>query len=236
MTNLKSCMLSTGLLQMKILNSFGLLVHSIDRLLVVCFPMYYFRSIRKLNTVLLTGLYVTSFAVTFSSIIITLSSPARMIGKNCPHYSTLHSKVKVVVQFLIASCASMSILVMLCVVYCIKRRYNGIVKNAANAKRDLQNFLKKQKRFTWTALISCSITLFLYVIPSLAQTLCIKRRNQTCISIALCSNLLCYLDSLNMSLMFLHRQEDVRKKMFNFLRYRLLNRIPDQVTSISFKY
>uniref|UniRef100_A0A8R1XNX6 G-protein coupled receptors family 1 profile domain-containing protein n=1 Tax=Onchocerca volvulus TaxID=6282 RepID=A0A8R1XNX6_ONCVO len=157
----KKCIfqISTGLLQMKVLNAFGLLAHSIDRLLVVCYPIYYFRNIRKLNAILLTGWHILSFATAFLSIILTLLRPTRMIKRNCPQQSTLHPTALIIAQFLTSASASMSIMVMSCVVYCLKRRYNEIVKNATNAKRDLQNFLKKQKQFTLTALISCIITL-----------------------------------------------------------------------------
>ncbi|KAM3718272.1 Alpha-1A adrenergic receptor [Dirofilaria immitis] len=168
---------------MKLLNAFGLLANSIDRLLVVSFPIYYFRSIRKLNTIILIGLYIIPFTIALSSLTSTLLGPVRMIRSNCPHQSTLQPTAMIFTQCSISFAASLSILVMLCVVCCIKRRYNGILKNTRNAKRDLQNFLKKQKQFTLTALISCIITLFLHVIPSLALIFCINTQRQTCVSI-----------------------------------------------------
>ncbi|MCP9263875.1 hypothetical protein DINM_007240 [Dirofilaria immitis] len=100
---------------MKLLNAFGLLANSIDRLLVVSFPIYYFRSIRKLNTIILIGLYIIPFTIALSSLTSTLLGPVRMIRSNCPHQSTLQPTAMIFTQCSISFAASLSILVMLCV-------------------------------------------------------------------------------------------------------------------------
>uniref|UniRef100_A0AAF5PZ10 G-protein coupled receptors family 1 profile domain-containing protein n=1 Tax=Wuchereria bancrofti TaxID=6293 RepID=A0AAF5PZ10_WUCBA len=230
----KNCIfqISTGLMQMKLLNAFGLLANSIDRLLVVTFPIYYFRSIRKLNTILLIGLYIISFAIALFSIIITQLSPDKMTGSNCAHQKVLHPTALFLVQLFSTSSALMSVIVMMCVVHCNKRHFDRFINNAQSVGRDLQNFLKKQKEFTLTALISCIITLFLHVTPSLIQTICSKMDYQICLHVGLYCNLLSYLNSFNMPLLFLYRQGDVREKISNLICCRLTIRTPvNRITS-----
>ncbi|KAK6104712.1 7 transmembrane receptor (rhodopsin family) protein [Brugia pahangi] len=234
----KNCIfqISTGLMQMKLLNAFGLLANSIDRLLVVAYPIYYFRSIRKLNTILLIGLYIISFSIALLSIIITQLSPDKMTGSNCAHQKALDPKALFLVQSFSTSGSLMSIVIMICVVHCNKRLFNRIANNAQSVGRDLQNFLKKQKEFTSTALISCIFTFFLHVTPSLIQTICSKMDYQICLHIGLYCNLLSYLNSFNMPLLFLYRQDDVREKIFSLICYRLTIRTPvNHITSYNNK-
>ncbi|EFO17437.1 hypothetical protein LOAG_11058 [Loa loa] len=107
------------------------------------------------------------------------------------------------------------------------------MNNEQNVNRDLRNFLKKQKSFTLTAIISCIITLFLYVIPSMIMTICSKTERQTCVPIGTCCNFLCYLNSINLPLLFLYRQDNVRRKMFDFLYHRSVIRTPVQMNSVA---
>ncbi|VDO23856.1 unnamed protein product [Brugia timori] len=168
----KDCVfqISTGLMQMKLLNAFGLLANSIDRLLVVAYPIYYFRSIRKLNTILLIGLYIISLSIALLSIIITQLSPDKMTGSNCAHQKALDPKALFLVQS-----------------------------------------------------FSTSV---LHVTPSLIQTICSKMDYQICLHIGLYCNLLSYLNSFNMPMLFLYRQDDVREKIFSLICYRLTIRTP----------
>uniref|UniRef100_A0A915Q469 Uncharacterized protein n=1 Tax=Setaria digitata TaxID=48799 RepID=A0A915Q469_9BILA len=139
-----------------------------------------------------------------------------MIQSNCPHQSTFDPKALHALQIFGSLSATMSIVMMMCVVYCIRRRYDTILKRTNNVKRDLQNFMKKQKRFTLTTFMSCIVTLFLHVIPSFVLLLCTDMQRQSCVSFGLFSNLLSYLNSLNMPLLFFYRQDDLPPALIEF--------------------
>lgn len=68
---------------MLMLNGFGLLVNSIDRLLVITFPILYYHHNKKIVTILLILLYSVVLLAMAIFIVIELLLPRRLVSPDC---------------------------------------------------------------------------------------------------------------------------------------------------------
>uniref|UniRef100_A0A8R1XRC8 7TM_GPCR_Srx domain-containing protein n=1 Tax=Onchocerca volvulus TaxID=6282 RepID=A0A8R1XRC8_ONCVO len=92
--------------------------------------------------------------------------------------------------------------------FCLKFGAQYLSSHSNN--RDLSHFLKKEKRYTHTALISCCFTFFLAVVPSIVQYIFILDPTARSRTIVIICVYLPFLNSFNMIMLFVYRQDDVR--------------------------
>ncbi|KAL3995513.1 putative integral membrane protein [Acanthocheilonema viteae] len=85
--------------------------------------------------------------------------------------------------------------------------------------RDLSQFLKNQKRYTRTAIISCCFTFFLVVVSAKMERLFEMDPSLTSQIIMMCCVYLRLLNSFNMATLFLYRQKDVQRATIRYLKY-----------------
>ncbi|EFO20043.1 hypothetical protein LOAG_08450 [Loa loa] len=100
--------------------------------------------------------------------------------------------------------------------FCLKFGAQFLSSHSPN--RDLSNFLKKQKRYTQTALISCCFTIFLVVIPSIVQYIYILDETTKSRTIVIVSVYLPFLNSLNVIMFFVFRQGDFRRAAIHSIK------------------
>ncbi|KAK6103526.1 putative integral membrane protein [Brugia pahangi] len=101
--------------------------------------------------------------------------------------------------------------------FCLKFGPQFISKHSYN--RNLSHFLKNQKRYTHTALISCCFTFFLVVVPSIVQ--CAYMMNpsiQSQIIVMFCVYLP-FINSFNMVVLFMYRQKDLRNATIHIFKW-----------------
>ncbi|KAK6104941.1 putative integral membrane protein [Brugia pahangi] len=92
--------------------------------------------------------------------------------------------------------------------FCVKFGAQFLSSHSHN--RDLSHFLKNQKRYTQTALISCCFTFFLVVVPSTVECIYVMDSSITSQIIVMCCVYLRLLNSFNLVVLFLYRQRDFR--------------------------
>lgn len=68
---------------LNMLNAAGLLINSLDRLVVVWKPLFYFRNGAQITILLLGMGYIIAFAPSMGSIAATLLEPSRKINHLC---------------------------------------------------------------------------------------------------------------------------------------------------------
>uniref|UniRef100_A0AAF5PWY5 G-protein coupled receptors family 1 profile domain-containing protein n=1 Tax=Wuchereria bancrofti TaxID=6293 RepID=A0AAF5PWY5_WUCBA len=122
-------------------HGWSLLMNSVERFCVVAFPLYYYTH----NKRIIFALIITQYAITAIAIIFTAVA------------SLIESK-RYISHFCISTASLFSIIVMVIVVALLKRRFKAQFLSKNSCNRDLTHFIKNQKRYTHTALISCSFT------------------------------------------------------------------------------
>ncbi|KAK6104714.1 putative integral membrane protein [Brugia pahangi] len=106
--------------------------------------------------------------------------------------------------------------------FCLKFGAKFLSSHSHN--RDLSQFLKNQKRYTQTALISCCFTFFLAVVPSMVQYIYILDPTSRSRTIVIACVYLPFLNSFNMITLFICRQGDLRRATIYSLKWLFCGR------------
>ncbi|KAK6104709.1 putative integral membrane protein [Brugia pahangi] len=106
--------------------------------------------------------------------------------------------------------------------FCLKFGAKFLSSHSHN--RDLSQFLKNQKRYTQTALISCCFTFFLAVVPPMVQYIYILDPTSRSRTIVIACVYLPFLNSFNMITLFIWRQGDLRRATIYSLKWLFCGR------------
>ncbi|KAM3718462.1 Maturase [Dirofilaria immitis] len=164
------------------LDAFGFLIYSLDRLLIVKFPIVYFKHVKLIVIILSTMLY---------------AMPLFLIGLSVWHEMILPSRYISPI--------------------CLKRLAIIMAMQQAVSFTNIDGFIQRQKDYIKTALWSCSITFFLYVLPSINHLI----RNQldylNANETAIYSILLDTVNSFHMVFIFIYREKRIHVNMVKIL-------------------
>ncbi|KAK6103525.1 putative integral membrane protein [Brugia pahangi] len=207
------------LLTMFFVDGWSLLMNSVERFCVVAFPMYYYTHSKRIIFALITIQYaITAIAVIFTAVA-SLIEPKRYISHFCLLQNVYSSHFYVTLTLMSSTASLFSIIVMVIVVVLLKRKFGPQFISKHSYNRNLSHFLKNQKRYTHTALISCCFTFFLVVVPSIVQ--CAYMMNpsiQSQIIVMFCVYLP-FINSFNMVVLFMYRQKDLRNATIHIFKW-----------------
>ncbi|KAK6113555.1 putative integral membrane protein [Brugia pahangi] len=215
------CVLSVAIffLSMSFLNGWSLLMNSVERFCVVAFPMYYYIHSKRLIFALITIQYaITAIAVIFT-VVASLIEPKRYISHFCMVPSVYSSYFYVALTLMTSIASLFSIIVMVIVVVLLKRRFKAQFLSKNSCNRDLTQFIKNQKRYTHTALISCCFTFFLVVLPSMVKCVYVLDASKRSPIIVMLCVYLPLLNSFNMVLLFIYRQKDLQNAAIHGIKW-----------------
>ncbi|EJW77331.1 hypothetical protein WUBG_11758 [Wuchereria bancrofti] len=217
------CVLSLPIffLSMSFLNGWSLLMNSVERFCVVAFTLYYYTH----NKRIIFALIITQYAITAIAIIFTavasLIESKRYISHFCMVPSVYSSYFYVTLTLMSSTASLFSIIVMVIVVALLKRRFKAQFLSKNSCNRDLTHFIKNQKRYTHTALISCSFTFFLVVLPSMMKCVYVLDASKRSPIIVMLCVYLPLLNSFNMVLLFIYRQKDLQNAAIYGIKWLL---------------
>ncbi|KAM3719719.1 Mitochondrial group I intron splicing factor [Dirofilaria immitis] len=193
------------------LNGWSLLMNSVERLCVVAYPIYYYTHSKRIICSLIIAQYTITIIVVTSTILASLVEPIRYVSNFCM-LQKVYSAYFYVSLILMNSISSLlSIVLMVIVVIMLKKKFNAHFQSNDSCNRDLKQFLRNQKRYTHTALISCCFTFFLVVVPSILQCIYVMDPATKSQIIVMSCVYLPLLNSFNMVILFLYRQKDLQR-------------------------
>ncbi|KAK6103523.1 putative integral membrane protein [Brugia pahangi] len=219
---------------MSFLNGWSLLMNSVERFCVVAFPMYYYIHSKRLIFALITIQYaITAIAVIFT-VVASLIEPKRYISHFCMMHSVYSSYFYVTLTLMSSIASLFSIVIMLYLasidfaIQCnliqtnfmsIAGRFGAQFLSKNSCNRDLTQFIKNQKRYTHTALISCCFTFFLVVLPSMVKCVYVLDASKRSPIIVMLCVYLPLLNSFNMVLLFIYRQKDLQNAVIHGIKW-----------------
>ncbi|EFO14617.1 hypothetical protein LOAG_13900 [Loa loa] len=203
------------------LNGWSLLMNSVDRLCVVASPLYYYTHSKRIAYSLIVAQYaITIFAVTFTAMA-SLIEPIRYISHFCLLQNVYSSYFYVTLTLTNSITSLFSIILMVIVVFMLKRKFGAQFLSHNSHNRDLTRFLENQKRYTHTALISCCFTFFLVVVPSTLKCIFVMDRIKRIPLVVMLCIYLPLLNSFNMVMLFMYRQKDFRDAAIHGFKWLL---------------
>ncbi|VIO95115.1 Uncharacterized protein BM_BM9109 [Brugia malayi] len=154
------CVLSISVLffTSHFLNGLSLLTNSLERFCVVAFPIYYYAHSTRISYSLITAQYVITITVVTAAVIASLIEPIRLISKFCVVQEVYLTHFYEALLVLTSVASLLSVIFMVVVVVVLRKKFGAQFLSSHSHNRDLSHFLKNQKRYTQTALISCCFT------------------------------------------------------------------------------
>uniref|UniRef100_A0A0R3RNH8 G_PROTEIN_RECEP_F1_2 domain-containing protein n=1 Tax=Elaeophora elaphi TaxID=1147741 RepID=A0A0R3RNH8_9BILA len=227
---------SLFLLTMTFLNGWSLLMNSVERLCVVAFPVYYYTHCERIAHSLIVVQYTITVIVMSLTIMASFIEPMRYVSYFCSMRHVYNSYFYVGITILGSTASLFSIVLMVIVVVILKKKFGAEFLSSHSHDHNLTNFLKKQKRYTKTALISCCFTFcmsldnikyrcenkgvviaisvlidqILDVAPSIMKCIYVLDPTKRSPNVVTACLYLPLLNSLNMVVLFVYRQEDLR--------------------------
>ncbi|CAG9529803.1 unnamed protein product [Cercopithifilaria johnstoni] len=230
------CMLhcSNILVILFLLDGFGLLAFSLDRFLMVRFPIMYFKDMRRIVIILLSTLYIIPFLIMAISIAIEIISPPRRISPICLGHLIYTENTFSVILCMRTLAAALSIPIMIAVVVIMFRKRQAIVaSNRSVTFTNIESFLHRQKDYAITAIWSCSITFFLYILPAINQLIHDRLDTFNENEMALYALILGNINSYNIALIFIYRQKNIFKNIKKvFCKFYPLKKVTTVVPGI----
>ncbi|KAM3718276.1 Free fatty acid receptor [Dirofilaria immitis] len=233
----------TLLLTAYFLNGFSLLMNSIERFCVVAFPIYYYTQSIRISYSLIIAQYIITIIAITSTVVASLIEPSRQVSDFCLLQVTYSSEFYSTLLLLSTAASLLSVILMLIVVIILRKKFGVQYLSTHSHNLDLSYFLKNQKRYTHTALISCCFTfcMFLHlgsckqsaegqdqriilsdilaVVPSTIQYIYVLDPSAKSRTVVIACVYLPFLNSLNMIIWFVCRQGDLRRALvYNFKR------------------
>uniref|UniRef100_A0AAF5PZI9 G-protein coupled receptors family 1 profile domain-containing protein n=1 Tax=Wuchereria bancrofti TaxID=6293 RepID=A0AAF5PZI9_WUCBA len=154
------CVLSMSILIFTsyFLNGLSLLTNSLERFCVVAFPIYYYTHSTRISYSLITAQYVITITAITVAVIASLIEPTRLISKFCIVQEVYLTHFYEALLLLTSVASFLSVVFMVIVVVVLRKKFGAQFLSSHSHNRDLSHFLKNQKRYTQTALISCCFT------------------------------------------------------------------------------
>ncbi|TKR66815.1 hypothetical protein L596_023052 [Steinernema carpocapsae] len=142
------------------MNGLSLLMISVDRFIVVAYPLLYFRN-SKLIIILINvaAIFLNTLLLAFTIIYTLMEHDAEYrVNILCSQYQFLSLHMNIFVAGARISFSVVFIVLMLVVLLCLRVKHHAKVKQAFQTEVELGKFSKKQMAFTKTMLISCAAT------------------------------------------------------------------------------
>ncbi|KAK6104713.1 putative integral membrane protein [Brugia pahangi] len=220
------CVLNVPLLLLTAysLNGLSLLMNSMERFSVVAFPIYYYTHSTRICYSVIAAQYTITIVAITTTTVASFIEPARRISNFCllqSVYSPIFYKALVLMT---STTSLLSIAFMVTIVVILRRKFGAKFLSSHSHNRDLSQFLKNQKRYTQTALISCCFTFFLAVVPSMVQYIYILDPTSRSRTIVIACVYLPFLNSFNMITLFICRQGDLRRATIYSLKWLFCGR------------
>ncbi|KAK0401103.1 hypothetical protein QR680_015594 [Steinernema hermaphroditum] len=194
------------------MSGLGLLLMSIDRFLVIRYPLSYFhynaKAVLLLNAVALAVNFGIVFGVTYD----TLSSPLSksLINITCNQKEVLSQQMYIAMAVVRIAFAFLAIVVMLYVLVLFVRHSRTKTKQAFGDET-LKRFKNRQMNFTKTMLISCAVTVVVFILPSIYSIIGSLLGMRGIITVWV--RFVNFFNSFNIPILVLYRQRDIRCKL-----------------------
>uniref|UniRef100_A0A8R1TIF7 G-protein coupled receptors family 1 profile domain-containing protein n=1 Tax=Onchocerca volvulus TaxID=6282 RepID=A0A8R1TIF7_ONCVO len=208
-------------------DGFSLLMNSTERLCVVAFPLYYYFHSIRISYLLIIAQYVITIIAITSVAVASLIQSSRRISNFCFLSATYSQRFYFASLQLSSAATLLSIVFMIIVVITLKKKFGVRNLTSHSNNCDLSHFLKNQKRYTHTALISCCFTFFLVVVPSIMEDIYTMDFSSKAQIILVSCMYLRMLNSFNMAVVFLYRQKDFRHTAIQCFKNLFYKRKPN---------
>uniref|UniRef100_A0A8R1XQI4 G-protein coupled receptors family 1 profile domain-containing protein n=1 Tax=Onchocerca volvulus TaxID=6282 RepID=A0A8R1XQI4_ONCVO len=198
-----------------LLNGCSLLMNSADRLCVVTFPVYYYIHQKRIIYSLIATQYAVALTAVISTALASLIEPVRYVYHFCILQDVYSTHFYVTLTLLSSITSLFSIILIIIVVVMLKKKFSEQFLSSHSYNRDLTQFLKNQKRYTYTTLISCCFTFFLVVVPSIVQNIYMMDSTIKAQIIVMCCVYLPFFNPLNIVMIFICRQKDLQRTVIH---------------------
>uniref|UniRef100_A0A8R1TL93 G-protein coupled receptors family 1 profile domain-containing protein n=1 Tax=Onchocerca volvulus TaxID=6282 RepID=A0A8R1TL93_ONCVO len=227
------CVLNAPILLLTsyLLNGLSLLMNSMERISVITFPLYYYKHGKRISYSLIAAQYVITITVITSTVIASLIEPTRRVSNFCWLPNVLSRPFLITSLLLTYIASSLSVILTAIAVFIFKKKVGKPVASNLSRNHNLSHFLKNQKRFTQTSIISCCFTFLFVVMPSIVEQ--INRLETSTVSqiIVMYCVYLRLLNSCNLVIVFFYRQRDLPSIVMRYFRDHFCGR-KDHVQSI----
>uniref|UniRef100_A0A8R1XN10 G_PROTEIN_RECEP_F1_2 domain-containing protein n=1 Tax=Onchocerca volvulus TaxID=6282 RepID=A0A8R1XN10_ONCVO len=214
----------TLLLMSYLLNGTSLLMNSVERLCVVTFPLYYYIHSRRISYSLIAVQYVITIIMIASTVVASLIEPTRRISNFCWLQHVFSPPFSVASLLLTYIVSLLSVVLMIIAVVILRKKFGSQFLSNHSCNRNLTQFLKNQKRYTQTSLISCCFTFLFVVLPSIAEQINRMKTSVVPQITLMCCVYLRLLNSCNLVIIFLYRQKDLRHAAMRCLKNQFCGR------------
>ncbi|VDM11716.1 unnamed protein product [Wuchereria bancrofti] len=140
------------------LSGWSLLMNSVERLFVVALPIYYYTHNTRITYSIIVAHYGITATAVITAVTASLIEPARRISNYCMLQYAYSPRFYEALLLLSSFASMMSVALMIIVVVILRRNFGAQYLSSNSNNRNLSRFLKNQKRYTQTALISCCFT------------------------------------------------------------------------------
>ncbi|KAK0402687.1 hypothetical protein QR680_016475 [Steinernema hermaphroditum] len=201
----------------------GLLLLSVDRLLVISFPLTYFNYNTKVVLVSNVLALVINACIVFVASYVTINngSSETLISTICNQKEVFSMEIYIILIGSMTLFAVLADLLMFVVLILFMKQHRAGNKKAFLTDDAIKRFERRQMNYTKTMLISSIATIVVFIIPSIfaivARTLDMPRQ------IATWTRFINFFNSFNIAILLIYRQRDIRRqicKMANCLTGR----------------
>uniref|UniRef100_A0A0R3RLX1 G_PROTEIN_RECEP_F1_2 domain-containing protein n=1 Tax=Elaeophora elaphi TaxID=1147741 RepID=A0A0R3RLX1_9BILA len=169
---------STFILTMCFVNGMSLLMNSTERLFAVAFPIYYYTHSAQISYSLIAAQYVVGIIATILVVIERLIEPAEQISNFCFMENVYTPRYYSIILHVCNTTSLLSVAVMNCLVMKLSgnttnpkqrliiasiKKFGARFLSSHSYNRDLSHFLNNQKQFTQTSIISCFLTICMFL-------------------------------------------------------------------------
>uniref|UniRef100_A0A1I7ZVS8 G_PROTEIN_RECEP_F1_2 domain-containing protein n=1 Tax=Steinernema glaseri TaxID=37863 RepID=A0A1I7ZVS8_9BILA len=198
------------------LTGLGLLMDSIDRLLVITYPITYFLHNSTIVVVLNTTACVLNACIIFFAYFQTLHrEPDVMVGVLCNHKEIFSEDIFI---FLVSTrtCFAMVAIVLMCVVLLLLNRYHKTTaKQTFLTDAKIRRFRARQIGYTKTMLVSCVATILVFILPSAFAI--VARVTDMPRQVTTWTRFITFFNSFNIAILIIYRQKDIRCRLFRII-------------------
>ncbi|KAK0419007.1 hypothetical protein QR680_013901 [Steinernema hermaphroditum] len=204
----------------------GLLLNSVDRLLVISFPLSYFRFNAKVVLLLNIIALVVNSGIVFIATYFTIHTRSMIrVDVFCNQNEVYSENIYIFLAVIRTIFASLAVFLMVIVLIIFVKQNRIRMKRAFHTDDTIKRFRMRQMNYTKTMLISCIATIGLYIIPSIVNVL--ERFLHMSDHTATWMRFISFFNSFNIAILLIYRQQDIRWRLCRIVnclfRRKLLN-------------
>ncbi|KHN85969.1 hypothetical protein Tcan_16759 [Toxocara canis] len=200
---------SVWLIWINLQNGANLLITSIDRLIVVTFPGFYYKNANRLTNWLIVCSFGSTTIIMASSVLSEITSSSRQISALCKEQELFSVGKYNFIEIMRAFFAIAGIMIMVGVLVIMKKR-KTMMHVVFTSRTTAAAFVNNQKQYTITVLLSSTFTFFLFVLPTVYQLLLQFQDFRMISHLKLYAVFLSYLNAFNVAAVTVFRQKDVK--------------------------